>query len=102
MISHFSRVQLFVTPWTVARQAPLSMEFSRQEYWSGLPCPPPGDLPNPGTEPVSLMSPALAGGFFTTGGHLYLVEKPVNRILEIPLRREIELCLEICNTLLSW
>ena len=57
---------LFVTPWTVARQAPLSMEFSRQEYWSGLPCPRPGDLPNPGIEPMSLLSPALAGGFFTT------------------------------------
>ena len=45
-----SRVQLLVTPWTVARQAPLSTGFSRQEYWSGLPCPPPGDLPNPGIE----------------------------------------------------
>ena len=52
----FSRVQLFVTPWTVARQAPLSMGFSRQEYWNGLPCPPPGDLPDPGIEPESLMS----------------------------------------------
>ena len=51
---------------TVAHQAPLSMGFSRQEYWSGLLCPPPGDLPNPGIEPVSLMSPALAGRFFTT------------------------------------
>ena len=50
------------TPWTVACQAPLSMEFSRQEYWSGLPFPPPGDLPDPGVEPTS---PALAGGFFT-------------------------------------
>ena len=48
-----SRVQLFVTPWTVACQAPLSMGFSRQEYWSGLPFPPPGDLPDPGTEPRS-------------------------------------------------
>ena len=48
-----SHVQLFATPWTVARQAPLSMEFSRQEYWSGLPCPPPGDLPDPGMEPRS-------------------------------------------------
>ena len=57
---------LFVTPWTVARQAPLSMGFSRQEYWSGLPCPPPGDLPDPGIEPASLMSPALANGIFTT------------------------------------
>ena len=51
-------------PMTVAHQNPLFMEFSRQEYWSGLPCPPPGDLPNPGFEPASLMSPALAGGFF--------------------------------------
>ena len=60
-----SRVQLFATPWTVARQAPLSMEFSRQEYWSGLPCPPPGDLPHPGIKPKSPASPALTGGFFT-------------------------------------
>ena len=66
VLSHFSRVQLCVTLWTVAHQAPLSMGFSRQEYWSGLPWPPPGDLPDPGTEPVSLTSPALAGGFFTT------------------------------------
>ena len=57
-----SRVQLFVTPWTVAQQAPLSMEFPRQEYWSGLPLPPPGDHPDPGTELESL---ALAGRFFT-------------------------------------
>ena len=61
-----SCVQLLVTPWTVAHQAPLPMGFSRQEYWSGLLCPPPGDLPNPGIKPMSLMSPALAGGFFTT------------------------------------
>ena len=62
-----SRVQLFVTPWTVARQRPLSMEFSRQEYWRGLPFLPPGDLPDPGIEPELLVSPALAGGFFTSG-----------------------------------
>ena len=49
-----SRVRLFLTPWTVARQAPLSMGFFRQEYWSGLPCPPPGDLPNPGVDPSLL------------------------------------------------
>ena len=55
--------QFFVTPWTVAHQAPLSMEFSRQEYWSGLPFPSPGNLPDSGIE---LMSPALADGFFTT------------------------------------
>ena len=54
-----SHVQLFVTPWTVAHQAPLCMEFSRQEYCSGLPFPTPGDLPDPGTEPVSLTSLAL-------------------------------------------
>ena len=61
----FSRIQLFVTPWTGARQAPLSMGLPRQEYWSGLPFPPPVSLPNPGTEPASLASPALAGGFST-------------------------------------
>ena len=65
MQSHFSYVQLFGTLWTAACQAPLSMGFSRQEDWSGLSCPPPGDLPNPGIEPASLMSSALAGGFFT-------------------------------------
>ena len=61
-----SRVRLFGTPWTVAFQAPWSLEFSRREYWNGLPFAPPGDLPEPGTEPASLMSPALAGRFFTT------------------------------------
>ena len=55
-----------VTQWTVTHQAPLSMGFSRQEYWSRLSCPPPGDLLDPGIEPASLMSPALAGGFFIT------------------------------------
>ena len=54
------------TPWTVAHQAPLSMGFFRQEYWSGLPFPSPGNLPNPGIKPASLTSPALAGRFFTT------------------------------------
>jgi len=54
------------TPWTLARQAPLCMGFSRQEYGNGLPCPPPGHLPDPGIQPISLLSPALAGGFFTT------------------------------------
>ena len=62
----FSHAQLFETPRTVALGAPLSMGFSRQEYWSGLPGPPPGDLPNPGVKPASLTSPALAAGFFTT------------------------------------
>ena len=58
-----SCVQLFVTPWTVARQAPLAIVFPRQEYWSGLPFPSPGDLPGPGIQPTYS---ALAGGFFTT------------------------------------
>ena len=61
-----SRVRLFVTPWTVTHQVPSPTEFSRQEYWSGLPFPTPGDLPNPGIKPTSPKSPALAGGFFTT------------------------------------
>ena len=61
-----SRVRLFATPWTGARQAPLSIGFFRQEYWSGSPFPPPGDLPNPGIKSISLVSPALAGRFFTT------------------------------------
>ena len=65
-LSCFSGVQLFVTLWTIACQALLLMECSRQEYWSGLPRPSPGDLPNPGIKPVSLSSPALAGRFFTT------------------------------------
>ena len=66
IVSRFSRVQLFATLWTVARQVPLSMGFSRQDYWRGLPCPPPGDHLNPGIEPTSLASLALVGGFFTT------------------------------------
>ena len=65
MLSHFSCVPLFVNLWTVACQAPLSMGFSSQEYWSGLPCPSPGDLPYLGIEPVSLTSPVLASWFFT-------------------------------------
>ena len=66
MLSLFSCVRLFVIPWTVACQVPLSMEFFRQEYRSELPCPPPGDLPDQGIQCVSLISPASAGRFFTT------------------------------------
>ena len=62
-LSHLVVSDSLLTPWTVAHQAPLSMGFSRQEDWSGLPFPPPGDLPDPGVEPVS---PTLAGGFFST------------------------------------
>ena len=65
LLSCFSRV-LFATLWTEVQQAPMSMGFSRQEYWSGLPFPSLGDLHNPGIKPVSLMPPTLAGLFFTT------------------------------------
>ena len=61
MLNH---VQVFAIPWAAAHQAPLSLEFFRQEYWNGLPFPTPEDFPNPGIEPGSLASPALAGGFF--------------------------------------
>ena len=70
VLSHFSHVWLFVTLWTAACQAPLFMGFSRQGYWSGLPFPSPGDLPQLGVELGSLKSPALAGGFFTTSATL--------------------------------
>ena len=66
VIHCFSHVCLFATLYTIARQSLLSIGFSRQEYWGGLPRPPPGDLPHPGIKPVSLMSPELAGVFFTT------------------------------------
>ena len=66
VLSCFSHVQLYATLWTAACQTPLFMRFSRQEYWSGSLCPHPGDLPDPGSEPASCMSPALAGGFLTT------------------------------------
>ena len=62
VLNCFSCIRLFVTLWIVAHQAPLSVGFSRQEYWSGLPCPPPEDLPNPGIEPASLTSPAFQVG----------------------------------------
>ena len=66
VLSCFGRVQLFATLWTVAHQTPLFLGFSRQEYWSVLSCPLPGDFPNPGSKPMLLMSLALAGGFFDT------------------------------------
>ena len=76
MLCHFDCVLLFATLRTVASQTPLSTGFSRQEHWSGLPCPPPGDLAGPGINQHLLMSPALAGGFFTTRAtwevHIYL------------------------------
>ena len=66
LLSHQVVSNPFATPWTVARQTPLSMGFPRQEHWSGWPPPPPGDLPDSGIKPMSLSSHALAGGCFTT------------------------------------
>ena len=77
MLSRFSHVLLTAIQWTGAHQAPLCMRFSIQEHWSGLPCPPPGNLPDPGIEPMPLTSPALKGGFITisviylVGGYLF-------------------------------
>ena len=85
MLSRFSCVRLFATLWTVVCQAPPSMEVSGQEYWSGLPCPPPGDLPESGIKSESLMSPALAGGPLTL----------------VPLGRQ-GLCLPLANYLVSF
>ena len=87
-------VWLFATPWTVAYQAPLSMGFSRQEYWSGLPFPPPGDLLDPKIEPVS---PALAGGFFTTElpGKPELVYKTVEGAGDVGVLKQMKLLMAI-------
>ena len=78
MLRHFSHVLLFATLWTVSCQAPLSMGFSRQEYWRGLPCPPPGDLPDIRIEPASFKSLALAGRFFTISTIWEALELPYN------------------------
>ena len=78
-------VWLFATPWTVARQASLSMGFSRQEYWSGLPCPLPGDLPNPETEPASPVSPEMAGGFFYPW---VIQERPTHTHMHVCMKRK--------------
>ena len=79
VVQLLSPIWLFSTPKAVTCQAPLSMGFPRQEYWSGLPFPPPGDLPNPGIEPTSLTSPAMIGRFITTSttqeASPWLVEK---------------------------
>ena len=99
VLSRFSSVQLFVTLWVIALQAPLSMGFSRQEYWSGLPCPPPRHLPYSGIESTSLMSPALAGGFFTTSATL---DKIISIFSALSARRQY-ICLLIQTMfLLSW
>ena len=82
-----AKLPLFVTPWDTARQTPLMMEFSRQEYWSGLPFPPPGYLYDPGVKPASLASSSLAGGFFTTArdGRHYTFKFGPDHLLAGPL-----------------
>ena len=69
VLSHFSRVQLFATLWTIALQGPLSMGFSRPEHWSGFPCPPPRDLLDPGIQPVSPVTPALQADYLPLSHH---------------------------------
>ena len=86
-----SHVQLFATPWTVAYQVPLSMEFSRQEYWSGVPFPSPGDHPDPGIEP---RSPVLAGRFFTTSSTPIKMKKPILSVFIIQRTRRLSTCLQ--------
>ena len=83
MLSRFNHVQLFVTLWTVAHQAPLCMGFSRQEYWSGLSCPPPEDLPHAGMELSSLYVSCIAGPFFTRDSH------KADVVLEFPLQEPV-------------
>ena len=76
-------VQIFATLWTIAHQVPLSMVFSRQEYWSGLPFPIPECLPNPGIQPVSPLSPSLAGTFFTTVPHCEHTKLPFSLLFSV-------------------
>ena len=85
MLSCFSHVRLFVTLWTVACQVPLSMGFSRQEYWSGLPCSLLGDLPDPGFETASFMSPALATNT-TWEAHILSINGPIFQMNKLRLR----------------
>ena len=78
VLSHFSHIQLYATLWTGVPWVPLSMGFSRQGYWSRLPCPPPRDLPHSGIEPTFLMSPALANRLFTTSANWEAIIKCIS------------------------
>ena len=88
VLSRFSHIRPFASPWTVAHQAPLSMGFSMKEYWSGLPCLPPGDLPNPGIEPTSPTPPALQADSLPTepSGKPYGID---GQILDLYIERDI-------------
>ena len=89
VLCHFSLCSTLCTPWTVAHQAPLPMGFSRQEYWSGLPCPPPGDLPNPWIKTASPVAPALQVGSLllshrgSPGAHIYMLPIYVKLYLNV-------------------
>ena len=96
VLSCFSRVKLFTATWAAACQAPLSMDFSRQEY-----CPPPGNLPDPGTEPPSLMSPALAGGFFTTRAPWEAPAAPTSCLLYAQYCEYVNAAPSVCPASLS-
>ena len=102
VLSHFSHVQLFAVLRTVACQAPLSMGFSGHKYWSGLPCSSLGDLPNPEIELISLVSPALAGGFFTTSTSVEALNLPHDTAMPLlgiyPEKSEVaQSCPTLCN-----
>ena len=94
-----SSVQLFAAPWTVAFQAPLSIGFPRQEYWSGLPIPPPGDLPDLRIQPMSPAAPALADRFFTTEPpgkpHIVSYSNAIKMYLYTILHVEMALCWDL-------
>ena len=92
MLSNFSCVWLFVTQWTIACQASLSMGFSRQEYWRGLPCFPPWDLPNPQMEPMSLISPALAVRFCSQYEENYCFSVNINHLyIKVYIRNKVNI-----------
>ena len=88
-LSRFSHAQFCATPWTVTLRAPLSTGFSRQEYWSGLPCLPPGDLSDPGIKRTSRVSPSLAGGFFITSATWEALNSLVGLVKEKTVRASI-------------
>ena len=108
VLNCFSCVWLYVAPWIPAHQAALSTGFSMQQYWSGLPCPPPRDLPYPRIKPTSLKSPALAGGFFTTSttwealSKWYVNKQCWSQQKQVALRRGFILATHTHKDLESW
>ena len=102
VLSHFSHVWLFGTLWIAACQAPLSMRFFRQECWSGLPSLPPWNLPDPGIEPLSLTSPALAGGFFITSTTWELLDYLSGPWIQRQLSLEETNVVKSCDQRLQW